>query len=527
MVTTLNDPLNLRDYITFVVEYIKRYTTEAQPRTLVGFLTTLFKGTDFSSCLSDVTTPEKSVEIVVVTLQKLFSGNVHYTKFSKIANDILSGTHDDTLLENYAVIDDALGKTDRSEFFYYQLLQMVSCRFFSETDQKNLQFLSRQHEYTCIHLVILKHGLSTLFNVPCFFADRLYEEALTYDFDSAMRYALMKSAAENGSKRAALEYGNYIAKAGPYQEAFNYLLMALPLPAAIWNATYLIEQHKIGEDQEAQLRSAIKVSEKIDGSREFDAVRNEIDSVIYTGKNPGEASSRLFCYSVYFFLAYRGFYKAFNSMAKMLVDGTISIYDAEWELTTTALCEKYWSLAISGGNITAISNVGNKQFRRMVSENAFDSRSPTTMYTEELLVVAASMDFMRANYNLGNYYEFVAQFTDSPPKTRGEIEEIYERASKLDSNNDGVHGNLYFRLALITIDRKKKYTAFEKALLLQKTDAAYYLALMCFEDFKTNTEAFLLLKAKEYLSEHIDFFSKDIKIQAQFLEREINKYLER
>ena len=44
--------------------------------------------------------------------------------------------------------------------------------------------------------------------------------------DRAIRFALMKTAAENGSKRAALEYGNDIATAGPYPEAFNYLLMA-------------------------------------------------------------------------------------------------------------------------------------------------------------------------------------------------------------------------------------------------------------------------------------------------------------
>lgn len=519
MVTSLNDPLNLRDYISFVVEHIRRYeSNDLQPRTIVGFLSAAFDGIDFRPCLSSASTIEKSVDLAVVTLQKLFSGNVHYTKISKISDGIISGEYDKFLLANFDAIDKSICQTGHPELLYRPLMQMASPRFFSGEELKNLQQQLDEKRHAQVHLIILKHCFATLYNVPCFFADRMYEEALTYDFDSAMRFALMKTAAQNGNKRAALEYGNYVAKAGPYQEAFNYLLIALPLPAAIWNATYLVEMRQVDEEQELQLRSALKIEEKIAASKEFDAARNEIEAIAFTGENPADAQRILFCYSVYFYLAYKGFYKAFNSMAKLLAEGTVGVYDANWEITSTSLCEKYWAAAIAGGNITAISNVGNKQFRRMVKEDAYEPGSPKTQYVEELMSVAASMDFMRANYNLGNYYEFVAEHSDNPPKSRREIEEIYEYAASLDTDGNGVNGDLYFRIAQLSCDNDKKQRSYEKALALGRYDAAYYLALMCIEEFESDNRKYLVLKAQKYLSEYEIYFSDEVKQLSRMLD---------
>ena len=66
---TLNDPLNLRDYIIYCADFIKNNgDAEAQPRTIRSYLVQLFSG---------VRQTKDEDELLVTTIQKLLSGNVH------------------------------------------------------------------------------------------------------------------------------------------------------------------------------------------------------------------------------------------------------------------------------------------------------------------------------------------------------------------------------------------------------------------------------------------------------------------
>lgn len=585
MVTSIIDTLNLRDYILLVVEFIKKWgSPKASPRTTLSFLKDLFSGADFRYLYKDGAPPnktaEKSVDDFADTIQRMFTGNVHYSRLNALSNDIVSGTYDKLLLSNLDAICKSIDSTSHPEYLYSHIMRLVSCRFFSDSEKNDIKVFYEEGLHNYLHLVIVKHAFASLYNIPCFFAERIYQDALTYDFDSPLRFSLLKVSADYGNKVASLEYGNYLAKtpnaarqvykiprnvtawmksmaeemeACPlkkqiklvisgellsesptdeaddldntstpnYPEAFKYLLAAFPLPAAIWNAAFLLEQHFLGNEQEEELRSALRIQEKIDAS-EFNNVRDELSSVIYTGGIPEEASTMLFLYSVYFYLAYRGFSKAFNSMAKLLHTGTVSVYSAVSSHTTENLKEKYWAYGIRGGNPTAIANYGNKLLRDIEDSHTFDPDSEKTHLTEELLTVAASLDFMRANYGLGRFYEYAGKYVDHPFKTPSGILEIYKYAAKLDRDGDGVGGDLYFRMAALTNDQRKKKEYYQKALTAGKYDASYHLALLIFREYQATGRRELLLGANEYLINHRSFISSEIKPLADLLSQTIN-----
>lgn len=519
---SLNDQLNLRDYIVYCVDFIKaNCSIDAQPRTIISFFFQILKG------LRDVSS---SKDTVIKTLQKLFSGNVSFdnTIIAALGEDILSSQYDDVLTDNLRPMCDAIRSTNKTSAFYSQIMNMVSLRFFDEGERRTLREKIEGGEHESAHLLLLKHGFATLYNIPCFFAERMYEEALTYEYDSPLRYALMKTAAENGNKNAAIEYGNYIVKKGAYTEAFAYLMMALPLQSAMWNLAFLIEKARVGEEEEKQFRAGIRIEEKL-AAEELTPYQKELDSIIYTGNNPSQAASILFCYKVYFYLAHHGLYKGYNSMAKLLSNSTVSLsIDAPGSKECSfALRDRYWRAAISGCNLTAISNEGNRLFREeLVLEPAYEPQNPKVIYMRELMEVAASMQLMHASYNLGNYYEFDAAHSTTPIKNRAQIKEIYQKAAALDLDGTGMNGNLYYRLGVLAEKREEKQSFYERALLNGKPDAAYQLALICFDQFQKKGKTHYLLKAENYLREYQPHFSLNIAPLAKKLSIEITTALE-
>ena len=519
---SLNDPLNLRDYIVSCVEFIKENcASDAQPRTIVSF---------FLQVLNELRSDASAKETTITTLQKLFSGNVSFTNknVSSLAKEILSHQYDDILIENLHPICDTIRSTKKASVFYSQIMNMVSLRFFDERERQTLRDIIERGEHESAHLLLLKHGFATLYNIPCFFADRMYEEALTYDYDSPLRYALMKTAAESGNKNAAIEFGNYIVKKGSYTEAFAYLMMALPLQSAMWNLAFLIEKARVGEEEEKQFRAGIRIEEKL-VAEDLKAYQNELTGITYTGNTPSRAASILFCYKVYFYLAYHGFYKGFNSMAKLLSNSTVSLsVDApESKEHSFALRDRYWRAAISGCNLTAISNEGNRLFREeLVLEPAYEPQTPKVIYMRELMEVAASMQLMHASYNLGNYYEYDAEHSATPIKNRAQIKEIYQKAAALDLDGTGMNGNLYYRLGVLAEKREEKQTFYERALLNGKPDAAYQLALICFDQYLKRGKTHYLLKAENYLREYQPHFSSYIAPLAKKLSMEVASALE-
>ena len=193
----LNDTLNLRELIETVVDHIRTYSSaDTQPRTILSFLNMLLSGLNLVG---------GSVESWITILQKVFSGNISYTKADALAKQICSDNLDDGLLSNLSSVTAVIAKLPEEELFYLKLQQRVSLRFFSTSEIEHLKTQLDQKNYSAYLLALLKHSFSRLHNIPCFFAERIYEEALTYDYDSKLRFALMREAAVNGNKNAALE----------------------------------------------------------------------------------------------------------------------------------------------------------------------------------------------------------------------------------------------------------------------------------------------------------------------------------
>ena len=510
----LNDTLNLRDLIETITEHIRvNGTAESHPRTILGFLNTLLSGVNLVG---------GSVESWISTLQKILSGNISYTKAATLAEQICSGMLDDNLIANLSKITKAL-TLSQEESFYQQLMQRVSLRFFSPSEKEELQYELDGKHYPRFLLILLKHSFSRLQNIPCFFAERIYEEALTYDYDSKLRFAFMREAALNGNKNAALEYGNYLAKSGPYEEAFEYLLLAVPLQPAIWNLAFLIEKRWIGSEQAKRCRLELKIEDKLSSGKEFVDVADELDGLTCLLEDHVRADELLYVYKVYFYLARRGFCKAYNSMAKLLLNRVVCFAGEGGEEKGKSLSHEYLQAAIAGNNVTAMSNEGNRLLIERTSSNLFEPSSAEEKYMVELLSIGSDMEFMHSCYYLGNYYEY-AMAHGSTGITRNDIKKVYERAATLDLDGSGMSGNLYLRLGKLSDKPEEQINFFQKALAAGLSDAAFLLAL-CYYNSEPDQEPHHLIIASKILEDNLDYMTPETREKSATLQKAILRQL--
>ena len=512
----LNDTLNLRELIETIVEHVRTQgSTSSQPRTIVVFLKKTFKGVSIGG---------SSEEALVKTLQKILSGNLSYTKADPLVKRIESGDLDKVLLQNLSSITATVASLPGEDVLYRKLLGRVSLRFFSMREKADLCAQVERKDYAAFLLALLKHGFNQLYNLPYFYAERVYEEALTYDYDSRLRFALMREAALNGNKDAALEYGNYLAKTGPYEEAFEYLLVAAPLLPAVWNLAFMIEKQWVGTEQSRRFREMIRIEDKLYKGKEFSTIIDELAHLACHSTDPVRSQELLFSYRVYFYLAYRGFFKAYNSMAKLLENGTVWFSGADGADKTERLRVKYSRLAIGGCNVTAISNEGNRMLIHRTEANLCEPGSEEEEYMAELLSVAASMDLLHACFYLGNYYEYAAS-KGVAGITKKKIRETYERAASLDLDGSGMNGQLYLRLGKLAENTEDQIQYLEKALAAGLSDAAYSLALCYCDIFETDSRTRYLLKASKLLDDNMPYMSAECRDKTIALQRIISEML--
>ncbi|MBR4289491.1 MAG: hypothetical protein IKT52_02500 [Oscillospiraceae bacterium] len=508
------DALNLRDSILLITNYIRdQGRADDNPRNIVTFLNLLFK---------ELPLKDENNTNIVMTMQKMFSGNVLPSKLSHVIDNIVSGKWNTELLRSLDGISRTLFDITSSDSFYKMMMEKVSLCYFSKDEYATLQYYLDAKKYDYFLLVIIIHGFNTLFNLPCFYADRMYDEALTYDYDSPVRFELMHIAAEKGNKNAALEYGNFIAKKGPYPEAFRFLLMAFPLPAAIWNAAFLLENHLVGADQLAQFKSVAKIDEKL-SSDEFNQVRAEIDCIICNESNPLYQGQLLYAYRSYFYLAYKGFFKGFNSMAKLLGRNQVSIIPSEDKYDAHSLVSKYSQKAICGGNIMAMCSEGSGLLKTFLSQPADEFPPQDERYMLEVIQTSAEAKMVRSNFNLGNYYEHLLNTSNRADCGRSEIRKIYEKALLMDVDGSIIKGNLLYRLGCLANNNEEKLAYFSKALEAGAYDAAHRIALILFEKYLITGQRYVLLKASSMLNENIPYMTPKVRTDAQMLQEEIKE----
>ena len=151
---TLNDTLNLRELIETITDHVRTNSaTETQPRTILSFLNTLLSGLNLIG---------GSADSWILTLQKILSGNISYTKEDSLAKQICSGELDEPLIANLSFITSVISALPGEDLFYVKLQQRVSLRFFSIQEKDYLQEQLQNKNYSTYLLALLKHSFTRL-----------------------------------------------------------------------------------------------------------------------------------------------------------------------------------------------------------------------------------------------------------------------------------------------------------------------------------------------------------------------------
>lgn len=471
-----NDSLNLRDLIEQTSDFAR--SNNCEPRNARSFFQILFCGitaSDLGVTKKRITRDGVSAESVSVNvkedplllfLQKLLSGNVPVDSLASLSASIVDGKLTNKLKANLSPIIEAISAIPDCFSFFLRLSQQISPRFFGSEEIHGLKTSLYNSDYCQFYFDLVLHSFRTLYNIPAYFCERLLDEALTYDYDSPVRYELMRIAA-GSNKRAALEYGNYLAKKGPYSEAFEYMMNALPMPSAIWNIAYLIEKHLLLPEDVKRFKTAIRYDERI--LEDTAKLLPEITAIICVEKVP--IYDDLVCaFRVYSFLASKcNFFKGYNSMAKLLNSKSFMIMPGS-TYNKDALVQEYFRRAILGGNPTAMNNVGAILLDRI--ENG--SISENDVYEQELLRAclenASDCGLANATYKLARYMEY--HLKESPDR----IIDAYQRSIQLDVDNTKVHGLALISLGNLERDPAKKRTFYQQALDFGEMSAVVYLA---------------------------------------------------
>ena len=458
----LNDSLNLRDLIEQITDYARANNLE--PKNARSFLLLLFHGIKASDLAvarrktnNDNSGPAPDREDVndnalLLYLQKLLSGNIPIESLPALTASVLDEQILNVLYDNISPIIEVFSHTPDCFSFFLRLSQQISPRFFRPEEISILKASLYDCDYHRFLFDLVVHGIKTLNNIPAYFCERLESEALTYDYDSPVRYELLRIAS-TANKRAALEYGNYLAKNGPYDQAFKYMLNALPMPAAIWNIAFLIETHKLTQNEIKQFKNAIRYEEKV--SVESLSAFPELADIICVVKVP-EYDDLVCAFKTYAYLASKCiFYKGYNSMAKLLGTTAFALQPGSI-YTKERLIAEYSRRAIEGATPTALNNSGAALLEKLESGSITDDG-----YEHELLLeclqCASSCGMANAAFRLAHYFEY------SSSASREEIMTQYRRAIELDVDKTKIHGLSYLSLGELEQRPSLKREYYEKA----------------------------------------------------------------
>ena len=508
LLNNLNDRLNLRGFVITIIEYCRRMNL-SEPRTISIFFEMLLPNDD-----------NKVNRVKMLT--KLLSGGVPWQSNSvqTFAKGVCSGS-----------IDIGQGVSDICAVFpdtsiYDMLVHDVNPRFFSPDEISMIRKLHGQSQFEELITVMIRHGLSSMFNIPFFFAERIYKEALTIDYDREHRYILLRIAAEY-NRDAALAYGNYLmrAKKGPDSGAEEYFLMALPNDCAAWSLSYLVQQGWVRPEFFSKFRDAYPVEKKLDDMKDSNLIDEKELEIRYIGSDSALSEIMVFIYKVYLFLGYSAYFvKGFNSCANLLFSGTIRVGSIQ---ESEKLCLKYRQLSINGCNLIAMQNEGNRLRKEVEKSGVYDSSSPKESLAQEQLRLAASSGLRSANFFLAEHLKWISGHDQID--RREEIGYFYRNSERLDIDGQGMGGHLYIRLAEISDDSEEKKKYYELALKKQLPEAAYYLAELAVRRYISGEVAHKLemLDSLNVLQKYLPLMSLQKKGAAErlyeVLTKELNK----
>lgn len=510
---SLADPLNLRDFITIVTDHIRNNgATSDQPRSIYSFL---------SICMKDISFEEPAT---IILIQKVLAASVPYTRLDAFSRDFCSGKYDTGLIANLDEVQETILHIPNAETLFCKLTGQMSLRFFKYEEREWLKQLCENGQYSELLLGLLKHGFKTLYNLPAFASERLYNEGQTLDYDSPRRYGLLKNSANLGHAQAALEVGNFLTKRGSAEEAYHYLSLALPLPTAIWNITFMLEIGQLSDDQFHHFRSTIDIDRKL--TSEFakldqekmnegnsNLTQEELDAVCFDAVDPEKRQQLEFAYKVYFWLAKTDFFKGFNSLYKILRMPGVTVSEPAPQ---EKLRRKYLNLAIASGESTAASNLSCELLNDYLASSPDNPMDPEQEdYFLELTKLMEDSGEYRGPFNFARYLTHRRNCYQDTSIALDDICDAYARAQKLDVDKKGVGGYLPYNWAKILEEiefsrsdgipnRQQIIALYDDAIKMGLTRAAYEKAKHLFLTYtdSNGSQVLPLYQAKRILEDY-------------------------
>ena len=508
---SLNDRLHLKGLIQSLTGFVKERNVPFEADTAEKFLALLL--TDVASVdvsgyafLQDPVKPRKRgknksagnayTPPKVSDLQKVLSGNVTLDKLEQFSRLVHEGAYDALFRRNMTPLVEAMAPCGAAAF-YDELLSLCSLRFF--TAEAYAQVCDQRHRGDDVGflLALLRHGFDTLYNIPAYYGRRVYEQAQVFDYDSPVRYEMMREAAEGGVQEACLEYANYLGKREQYsaplspeeipvfEKVFRYLLMAGNYDPALWMIAFHLGEDSMPKKFGSTVNTALRINAKIK-TLDDDMVLRELNTITPNPqcKNP---SCLMLAYKIHFYLAFKKdpYVKSLNSMGNMLQDGRVLLNRDLAGVTAEELAARYLNIAAGGHDVVAVTNRGSVFMKGLLaSDDIGDLSSSVFRAGMEELETAAAMKMSRGLYNLAMAEAHIAihgpkgvaqdgkDYAQAARKHLQEALQIYHKYPHMARE-------LYYRLGVMESAQNEAERAeyFNKAAELGQPDAIYEVSL--------------------------------------------------
>lgn len=511
----MNDPLNLRDYIISFTAFLRENAKTAEPQSAAGFFDMLVDAVapqyfPFSNQNENGAEQlKKEQEKMSKDLQKLLSGNISIERLKPFTDGLLSGCFDDALMVLFSGIAESVLEVDPAGAVFQAMCNKIAPRFFAEGEALICSQACADGHFALLMLLLLKHGFRTLDSIPAFWGRRIYEQALTFDFDSPVRFYLMKQAADNGVGPACIEYANYLAKRKNYDEplsedesirfaeALRYFLQAGNYPPALWNIAFLLENNYVSSGSYMTIARELRIEAKLE-TEEYRSHLNELQSVTVAEgvENP---SAIILAYKIHFYLAYNNepFYKSFNSMANHLAKRQI-VVSKDCALAAEELIGRYRTLAANAGDIMSIYNESSRLTKAICQTSAPEAYE--IAYLSELLRIGIEAGLPRSYYYSAVLHEHLNSISYPTAKGMDEIFRLYQMAAR--QSKDRIKGDAYYQMGKLAGTTEEQERYFSQALQAGNADAAYDLALLWYRQYLLNkNDMHLLLEALNVLDQ--------------------------
>ena len=397
-----------------------------------------------------------------------------------IIDDFNDGIYDKNLMKFANILSTELQKTEDFNIFIKKLDDMIIVPYLSIEEYNNLKECLNNKDYDNYLFILIKHTFKTYkISLPNISSQRMLEEALTIYFDTEFQKRLINESAKLGNHQAIILFGN-LNYSSP-QVSLNYYLKAKKNKIALWEIGYMLETGNLTQE----------VVELIKKEIDFCIIKDSFINNIVVDKKVKNPESIKLAFQIYYYIISNFEYsKAFNSIGKLLLNGTVSYKDDK--KTTNKYIKQYLLKAIRLGNINAPRLLATYFVGNPKDEDYNES------YIMELLRNSADMGEIDANYEYGmllkrkklkqsrKYLMYAAEQKNSSA--------CYELAQMFELKGDYKNACEYYK----------------RAIYYGRVSAVYDLCLMYIELANSTKQKVYIFKATQMFDKYKKYLTPDI-----------------